>query len=95
MCSVLIEVGFMNCLEELKLLVTDSFQKEVARGIYDGLVSFFSGAPLAQQEASASQSQASPASGMDFLTQLTSNLPDIDIEQLEEQARQRQDSESQ
>lgn len=94
-CSVLIEVGFMNCLEELKLLVTDSFQKEVARGIYDGLVSFFSGAPLAQQEASASQSQASPASGMDFLTQLTSNLPDIDIEQLEEQARQRQDSESQ
>lgn len=94
-CSVLVEVGFMNCLEELKLLVTDSFQNEVARGIYDGLVSFFSGTAPAKQEVPASQSQASPGSGMDFLTQLTSNLPEIDVEQLEEEARERQASGSQ
>lgn len=92
--SVLIEVGFMNCLEELKLLVDDSFQNEVARGIYDGLVSFFSNDQRAQSAAAFNPSQPASASSSDFLTQLTSNLPDIDVERLEEEAKKRQASES-
>lgn len=38
--SVLVEVGFMNCLDELRRLVTEDFQIKAATGMIDGLVSY-------------------------------------------------------
>lgn len=81
--SVLVELGFINCLEELKRLVTDAFQNEAAKGILDGLVSYFSGRSTDESQASPSASESSAVSGADLLTALTSNLPEIDIELLE------------
>jgi N-acetylmuramoyl-L-alanine amidase len=81
--SVLTELGFMSCKEELKRLVTDAFQNEAAKGILNGLVSYFSGQSADEPQPSEDASQQGVMSGADLLAALTSNLPDIDVEQLE------------
>jgi N-acetylmuramoyl-L-alanine amidase len=54
--AVLVEVAYMSCLDDLKRIVTDEFQKCAAEGIYNGLVRFFLGL-----------SQAGLAPGLDAL----------------------------
>ena len=85
--SVLVEVGFMNCLDELKRLVTDDFQIKAATGLINGLVSYFSGESPEQLDTAGTEllakSWAGAPSGMDFLTQLTSNLPEVDFLEVE------------
>ncbi|NLU41229.1 MAG: N-acetylmuramoyl-L-alanine amidase [Firmicutes bacterium] len=85
--SVLVEVGFMNCLDELKRLVTDDFQIKAATGLINGLVSYFSGESHEQLDTAGTEllarSWAGAPSGVDFLTQLTSNLPEVDFLEVE------------
>lgn len=85
--SVLVEVGFMNCLDELRRLVTDDFQIKAASGMINGLVSYFSGESPELDTAGTellAKSWAGAPSGMDFLTQLTSNLPEVDFLEVEQ-----------
>ena len=38
---ILIEMGFMSNAEEDKLLATDDYRNKLAKGLYNGCVSFF------------------------------------------------------